>query len=111
MSRRGQLYINDEQDIIYRVFPHAQGTIRVTDFLPYTSLSHQVPNLDATTRAVRATDAAALHTLDPAWVPFYCPQCDRSFCTEHWVLTSVFNWGFDHYSGTCPVGHPHVIGH
>ena len=109
VSQRGQLYINDEQDIIYRVFPQAQGTIRVTGFLPYTSLFHQIPNLAATVRAVRGTDAAALHALEPAWVPFYCARCERSFCTEHWTLTPTFSWGFDHYSGTCPIGHPHVV--
>jgi hypothetical protein len=111
VSRRGQLYINDEQDIIYRVFPDAQGTIRIIGFLPYTNFCSQVPNLAATIRAVRAVDAAALHALDRTWVPFYCSQCDRSFCGGHWNLTPTFGWGFDYYSGTCPVGHPHVIDH
>jgi hypothetical protein len=111
VSRRGQLYINDEQDIIYRIFPDAQGTIRITGFLPYTSFCNQVHNLAATLRAARAIDAAALHALDRTWVPFYCPQCDRSFCGGHWNLKPTFGWGFDYYSGTCPVGHPHVIDH
>ena len=111
VSRRGQLFVNDEQDIIYRIFPEAQGTIRVTGFLPYTSFSSQVPNLAATLDAARATDAGALRALHQTWVPFYCPNCDRSFCTEHWALKPTFNWGFDHYSGTCPVGHPHFIDH
>lgn len=111
VSRRGQLYINDDQDIIYRIFPDAQGTIRITGFLPYTSCSSQVTDITATIRAACAIDAAALHALDQNWVPFYCPHCDRSFCAEHWQLTPRFNWAFDHYSGTCPVGHPHVINH
>ncbi|MGH3695006.1 MAG: hypothetical protein ACRDRX_13645 [Pseudonocardiaceae bacterium] len=111
LSRRGQLLINDEQDIIYRIFPDTQGTIRVTGFLPYTSFSRQVPNLAATTAAARDIDAGALRALDQTWVPFYCERCDRSFCAEHWVLKPFFNWGFDHYSGTCPIGHPHLIGH
>jgi hypothetical protein len=111
VSRRGQLYINDEQDIIYRVFPDAQGTIRITGFLPYTNFSSQVVNLAATIQAARTIDAAALHALDHSWVPFYCPRCDRSFCARHWQLKPTFNWGFDHYSGTCPVRHPHFIDH
>jgi hypothetical protein len=111
VSRRGQLFVNDEQDIIYRIFPAAQGTIRVTGFLPYTSLSNQVPNLAATIAAARAVDAGTLWALDQSWVPFYCPRCERSFCTEHWALQPSFNWGFDHYSGTCPAGHPHFIDH
>jgi hypothetical protein len=111
VTRRGQLYIDAEQDIIYRVFPEAQGTIRITGFLPYTSFSTRVPNLAATVSAVRTIDAAALHALDRAWVPFYCHQCDRSFCSEHWDLKPIFDWGFDHYSGACPIGHPHFIDH
>lgn len=109
--RRGQLYIDEEQDIIYRIFPEAQGTIRVNDFLPYTSFSTHVMNLAAAAEAVRAIDATALHAVDRTWVPFYCHKCDRSFCGEHWNLTATFDWGFDYYSGTCPVGHPHFIDH
>ncbi|MDQ3826078.1 MAG: hypothetical protein M3325_10215 [Actinomycetota bacterium] len=111
VSRRGQLYVNDEQHIIYRVFPEAQGTIRITGFLPYTSFCRRVTNLAATIQAARAIDAAALHALDQTWVPFYCSRCDHSFCAEHWVLQPTFNWGFDHYSGSCPDGHPHFIDH
>ena len=111
VTRRGQLYINDEQDIIYRIFPNTQGTIQITGFLPYTSFTTRVTNLAATTDAVRATDAAALHNLNQAWVPFYCHDCNRSFCGEHWDLKPTFSWGFDHYSGTCPRGHPHFIDH
>ncbi len=111
VSRRGQLFVNDEQDIIYRIFPGAQGTIRVTGFLPYTSFASQVPDLAATINAADAVDAGALRALDKTWVPFYCPHCDHSFCAEHWALKPIFDWGFDHYSGTCPVGHPHFIDH
>ena len=111
VSRRGQLYVNDEQDIIYRVFPEAQGTIRITGFLPYTDFSHQVSNLAAAIQAACSIDAAALHALDQTWVPFYCPRCERSFCAEHWVLQPACNWGFDHYAGSCPDGHPHLIDH
>jgi hypothetical protein len=111
VTRRGQLYIDAEQDIIYRVFPDAQGTIRITGFLPYTSFSTRILNLAATLDAVHAIDAAALHALDQTCVPFYCPRCDRSFCSKHWDLTPTFSWGFDHYSGSCPIGHPHFIDH
>jgi hypothetical protein len=109
--RRGQLYIDEEQDVIYRIFPEAQGTIRVDGFLPYTSFSTHVTDFAAVTTAARAVDAAALHAVDRTWVPFYCHQCDRSFCGEHWDLKATFNWGFDYYSGTCPAGHPHFIDH
>ena len=109
--RRGQLYVDQEQDIIYRIFPDAQGAIRITGFLPYTNLCTKVTNLVAAISAVRAIDAAALRALDQAWVPFYCHHCGRSFCGDHWNIKPAFSWGFDHYSGTCPVRHPHFIDH
>jgi hypothetical protein len=111
VTRRGQLYIDEEQEIIYRIFPDAQGTIRINGFLPYTGFSTHVTDLVTTADAVRAADAAALFVVDRTWVPFYCHHCDRSFCGQHWNLKATFNWGFDHYSGTCPVGHPHFINH
>ncbi|MGH8966261.1 MAG: hypothetical protein ACRDXB_13165 [Actinomycetes bacterium] len=109
--RRGQLYIDEDQDIIYRIFPEAQGMIRINGFLPYTGFSTHVTDHARTASAVRAIDAAALFAVDRSWVPFYCQHCDRSFCGEHWKLKAIFDWGFDHYSGTCPVGHPHFIDH
>ncbi len=111
VTRRGQLYVDEEQDILYRIFPDAQGTLRLSGFLPYTNFSTQVTDHAATAGAVRVIDAAALHAIDRAWVPFYCRRCDRSFCGEHWNLKATFDWGFDFYSGTCPVGHSHVINH
>jgi len=111
VNRRGRLYVNDEQAIIYRIFPDAQGTIRITGFLPYTNFCSQVANLAATIHAARAVDAAGLYALDRSWVPFYCPGCERSFCGQHWQLKPTFQWDFDHYSGTCPAGHPHFIDH
>jgi hypothetical protein len=111
VTRRGQLYIDEEQDVIYRIFPEAQGTIRVHGFLPYTSFSTHVTDFAAIATAARAVDATALHAVDRSWVPFYCHQCDRSFCGEHWDLKATFDWGFDYYSGACPVGHPHFIDH
>ncbi len=109
--RRGQLYVDEEQDVLYRIFPEAQGTLRISGFLPYTSFSTQVNNVAATTGAVQVTDTAALHAMDRTWVPFYCQHCDRSFCGEHWNLKPTFDWGFDFYSGTCPAGHAHFINH
>ena len=111
VTRRGQLYIDEEQDILYRIFPEAQGTIRLNGFLPYSRFSAHVTDLAATAGAVQAIDAVALHSVDRTWVPFYCHQCDRCFCGEHWNLEATFDWGFDYYSGTCPVGHPHFIDH
>lgn len=111
VTRRGRLYVDEDQDMLYRIFPKAQGTIRVSGFLPYTNLCDRVADIGVTIDAVRSTDTATLYSLRSEWVPFYCRHCDRSFCGAHWNLKATFDWGFDYYSGTCPAGHPHFIDH
>jgi hypothetical protein len=64
------------------------------------------------TPQVRAAigNAAALFALDFELAPFYCPQCDRSYCGAHWNTTDVFE-GDVHNSirGTCPNGHERLL--
>jgi hypothetical protein len=60
-------------------------------------------------RAVIA-DAAALHALDPELAPFYCPECERSYCGAHWRREDVFEDGFhDSIRGACPSGHERML--
>ena len=82
----------------------ADGVLRRESF---TSVLTQ-----AETPAVRAAigDAKALHALDPELAPFYCPDCDRVYCGEHWARRDVFDG--DHHDsirGTCPEGHERLL--
>jgi hypothetical protein len=64
------------------------------------------------TDGVRAAiaDAAALHALDPELAPFYCPECERSYCGAHWRREDVFEDGLhDSIRGTCPEGHERML--
>ena len=66
----------------------------------------------AATDDVRAAiaDAAALYTLDPELVPFYCPDCDAAYCDAHWRREDVFEDGLhDSIRGTCPQGHERML--
>ena len=55
-------------------------------------------------------DAAALHALDPELAPFYCPECDRTYCGDHWTTEDVFEDGFHEcIRGTCPEGHARML--
>ena len=44
------------------------------------------------TTGVRAAiaSAAALHALDPELAPFYCPDCEKTYCGDHWRRHDVF---------------------
>jgi hypothetical protein len=65
------------------------------------------------TPAVRAAiaDAAALYALDPELAPFFCPECRRTYCGDHWETRDVFDDdGFhDSIRGTCPEGHERML--
>jgi hypothetical protein len=64
------------------------------------------------TDGVRAAiaDAAALYALDPELAPFYCPECERSYCGAHWLREDIFDGDFhDSIRGTCPEGHERML--
>jgi hypothetical protein len=64
------------------------------------------------TPAVRAVigSARALYELDFELAPFFCPECDRSYCGEHWNATDIFEDGVhDSIRGTCPEGHERLL--
>jgi hypothetical protein len=60
-------------------------------------------------RAIRAGDAAALHSRNPEYAPAWCPTCRASYCRRHWqtdmtVADDHPGW-YDATYGTCPEGH------
>jgi len=63
--------------------------------------------------AVRSAiaSAAALYALDPELAPFYCHECDHTYCGDHWCRRDVFEDDFFHDSirGTCPEGHTRML--
>ncbi len=63
--------------------------------------------------ALVGDDARALHALDVELAPFYCPDCDATYCGEHWVRWDVFDdddptW-HDSIRGRCPHGHERML--
>jgi hypothetical protein len=63
--------------------------------------------------AIDAADVAELKRIDEEFVPFYCPQCEASYCEEHWSTWLEFDpedpgW-LDEMRGRCPRGHERRI--
>jgi hypothetical protein len=55
-------------------------------------------------------NAAVLYALDPELAPFYCVDCHRTYCGDHWRREDVFDGDFhDCIRGTCPVGHTRML--
>jgi hypothetical protein len=72
---------------------------------------------DAATSELRAAlaagDAASLYDLDPELASWWCPECQKSYCGDHWVRWDVFdeddpNW-HDSIRGRCPDGHERML--
>jgi hypothetical protein len=63
--------------------------------------------------AIVEKDAKRLYEVEHLWAPFYCHQCQRSFCIKHWVVLPQFDEDFpgfyDCSIGTCPQGHRRKI--
>jgi len=41
---------------------------------------------------------------------YYCPECDRIYCLNHYQITPYFENEFYEYStGKCPLGHERIV--
>jgi len=58
------------------------------------------------TANVRAAmgDAKALHAIDFELAPFYCPQCERTYCLNHWTIRRTHG-----IRGFCPQHHDRLF--
>ncbi len=67
--------------------------------------------------AIAAQDLRAMHTI--LWdnhdegLDFYCPECDKMYCRNHWRLEVAFDpewpsW-YEDTHGTCPQGHRRLM--
>ncbi|HEX6750272.1 MAG TPA: hypothetical protein VF092_23465 [Longimicrobium sp.] len=60
--------------------------------------------------AIDAGDARALWKGWFEWAPFYCPECDACYCSDHWRQWMEFDEGFyDYTQGVCPRGHERML--
>jgi len=76
----------------------------------FHSMWEEIENGGRYARAVAALDAHDARGLwkeSLEWAPFYCPECDTSYCRAHWRTWLVFDdEGFcDCEEGLCPRGH------
>ena len=64
-------------------------------------------------RAIRTSDAVALHALHPELQPAWCPGCQGSYCGAHWrreVAGADDHPGwYEATYGTCPEGHRRAL--
>ena len=87
--------------------------IRRASFTSVLTREIDAPGLPRLHAAVAAGDAAAVFAVDPELAPFYCPECDASYCGDHWERWDVFDeelpaW-HESIRGRCPRGHERML--
>ncbi len=113
----GAVYADGQKDILHEIDISGlfgKGTFRLSDFLRFANYSTYVADYEGFVAAVRGAGddvAAVLYGLNKEYAPFFCAQCGCSYCGAHWKLEPSFDYGFDYYSGDCPVGHRKFIDH
>ncbi len=98
------------------VLTGAKFAYGVRDFDDYVDGIWDEPNAASAAvlaDAIRGADFDALSVACREYAPFWCRECARSYCRDHWKLDAVFDppGQFDYYRGTCPSGHPTMINH
>lgn len=90
------------------------GELSLSGFL-WESINEAVGHegLQALEEALRRHSPSALYRLNQLWAPFYCPECDRCYCVNHWRVTRRFDDDFpgwyDSAAGICPQGHSRLL--
>ena len=72
------------------------------------------PELSATiSHLLNQGNVRQLYELNQLWAPFYCPECNQTYCRGHWVIIPQFDDDFpgwyDCAYGTCPHNHRRLI--
>ena len=87
-----------------------QWWIRISGFIGVVSEVVAGSAVDAFRRYLKSGDAALL---PERFAPFYCRQCSKCYCMDHWVCEVRFDDDFDDFydctCGTCPEGHRKMI--
>ena len=56
-------------------------------------------------------DWKALNSLDPEFLPWYCPDCGQNYAEKRWQVHPRYDedqW-LDSYRGVCPKGHERML--
>lgn len=61
-------------------------------------------------RMLKIENWRSSHRLNREFVLGYCIKCDKTYCSDHWLIMPIYDEGFfDYLEGTCPKGHTQII--
>jgi len=85
-------------------------TIEIRGFIGHERIVVSESMVAPTQAVLNSGDARALYEIEKLWAPFYCADCNRVYCVDHWTVVPHDDEGFFDYSdGYCPEGHRRMI--
>jgi hypothetical protein len=88
------------------VFVQGGYWLELDSFLGTTGNIVKDEQLASVRAALTASDSSFFIKLNWELAPFWCPKCQRNYCSSHWEVETVVDEGFfDCFRGTCPRGH------
>lgn len=89
--------------------PEGQACLVVETFFGVASHPVSGERSDAVADAIAHTDAPALFRIGYSYAPFCCPECQASYCGDHWDWQHFDDDPFNGVEATCPCGHFQVL--
>lgn len=96
-------------DVDALIRPADQAVLVVDTFYGVAAQPVSASRLAGVAAAVDAADAATLYALGYSYAPFHCPECEASYCGEHWAWRHFDDGEFNGIEGRCPSEHFHVL--
>jgi hypothetical protein len=85
-------------------------TIFIRGFIGEERVAMGATRVEPVKAALEQADPAALYAIEKLWAPFYCKECSRVYCREHWSIIPLYDGDFfDCSYGYCPEGHKRLI--
>jgi peptidoglycan hydrolase-like protein with peptidoglycan-binding domain len=86
-----------------------EGHAYRTGFTGSMNLPLREQDAESLRRALTFADPAAVFAIDYELMPWWCPQCETSYCGEHWDHWAIYDpdqpsW-LESIHGICPKGH------
>jgi hypothetical protein len=86
------------------------GVLVRTSFASVLTQELDPPSLERARSALENHGARGLFEVDPEYAPFCCPDCDASYCGDHWQRRDAFDGDLhDEIRGRCPQGHERML--
>lgn len=95
---------------IHREALSKSQTIFINGFIGNERVVLSDDQAHAVKAALQRADPLALYQVDKLFAPFYCPNCVRVYCLQHWTIIPVYDGDFfDCSYGYCPENHKRLI--